>query len=110
MFFYGNNYMHNPESTRLFPYILHKIEPKLFSFKRSKFNVEKYKDSTSRVCLWRSLKIPAVYTLETSLCGGSMKSQMPHFTIQNLMKIGQKFCVALLLYQDIKKSADEYDR
>ena len=31
-FTYGNNYMHNPESTRIFPYILSKLAPDYFNF------------------------------------------------------------------------------
>ena len=48
-FIYGNNYPKNPESTRLFPYILSKIEPDIFSFTKCKFKVEKEKTGTSRV-------------------------------------------------------------
>lgn len=40
-FCYGNNYTHNPEATRLFPYILGKLEPEMFSFKKCKFSVAK---------------------------------------------------------------------
>lgn len=79
-FMYGNNYTHNPEATRLFPYILDKLIPDIFCFKKCKFTVSKAKEGTSRVALWRMLKIPAVYTLETSLCGSSIDSSMPHFS------------------------------
>ena len=71
-FMYGNNYLHNPEATRLFPFILSKIDSELFSFQKSQFKVEREKESTSRVAMWRKLKIPGVYTLETSLCGASL--------------------------------------
>ena len=40
---YGNNYKCNPESTRLFPYILSKIDGELFSFEKSDFNIESVK-------------------------------------------------------------------
>ena len=40
-FTYGNNYMHNPESTRIFPYILSKLAPDYFNFEKCKFKVEK---------------------------------------------------------------------
>ena len=82
-FCYGNNYLHNPESTRLFPYILSKIEPQIFSFEKSRFTVDRVVDGCSRIVMWRLLRIPAVYTLETSLCGASIKS-LPHFTCENL--------------------------
>lgn len=104
-FMYGNNYHHNPESTRLFPYILSKMEKNMFSYPRSKFSVSKGKEGTSRIAIWRLLKIPSVYTLETSLCGAAMKSSMPHFTPAHLMQLGKQLCMAVLVYQDIKKSA-----
>ena len=98
---YGNNYQKNPEATRLFPYILSKFEPQIFSFRKSKFSIEKEKDGTSRISLWKTLKIPAVYTLETSLCGGSINGTMPHFTTENLGRLGEKLCSTILLYQQI---------
>jgi hypothetical protein len=56
------------------------------------------------VSLWRLLKIPAVFTLETSLCGGSINSKMPHFTPDNLYTLGEKLCMALIVFQDVKKA------
>ena len=100
-FMYGNNYQHNPESTRLFPYIMSKISPQIFKYERSKFSLSKGKEGTSRCCLWRMLKVPAVYTLETSLCGCVIKSKMPHFTPDNLMTLGKQLCESILVYQDI---------
>lgn len=101
-FMYGNNYLHNPESTRLFPFILSKLDPEIFSFQKSKFTVSRDKESSSRVAMWRLLKIPGVYTLETSLCGAGIHSSMPHFNIRNLQYLGKQLCLALLVYQDIK--------
>jgi hypothetical protein len=68
---YGNNYLHNPEYTRLFPYILSKIEPELFNYSKCTFSAAKAREGTSRMAFWRILRIPAVYTLETSLCGAT---------------------------------------
>ena len=53
--------------------------------------------------MFKELEIPAVYTLEASLCGaeqGPLKDK--HFTTKNLMKIGKDVFRALLLYCDIK--------
>ena len=69
-FMYGNNYYHSPEISRLFPYIFSKVSDQ-FSYPKCKFSNSRTKEGTSRVSLWRILRIPAVYTLETSLCGGS---------------------------------------
>ena len=68
VFMYGNNYNENPESTRLFPFIMSKLCDS-FSYTASRFNVHKSKESTARVTMWRELKIPAVYTMEASFCG-----------------------------------------
>ncbi len=68
IFMYGNNYPENPESTRLFPYIVSKICDS-FNFKDCRFNIHKSKEATARIAMWRELKIPAVYTMEASFCG-----------------------------------------
>jgi hypothetical protein len=95
---YGNNYKCNPESTRLFPYILSKIDGELFSFEKSDVIIDKDKEGTSRVVIWRMLKIPAVYTLEVSLCGAAINGAMPHFNIEDLKKIGKKLCLGILVF------------
>ena len=46
-----------------------KLEPEMFSYSKCKFMQGRAKEGTSRVSIWKMLKIPAVYTLETSLCG-----------------------------------------
>jgi hypothetical protein len=32
VFMYGNNYSQNPEATRLFPYLMHRISPDMFDY------------------------------------------------------------------------------
>jgi hypothetical protein len=97
-FIYGNSYLHNPESTRIFPFLLSKIGPDYFNYKKCKFKIERAKQGTSRISLWRLIKTPAVYTLETSLCGGDIDGKTPHFTPLDLYKIGKQFSLAILLY------------
>ena len=41
----------------------------LFSLKDCKFNVEKCKDSTARVVVWREMNIMNAFTLECSFFG-----------------------------------------
>lgn len=65
---YGNNYPENPESTRLLPFIMSKLCEN-FQYDCCRFNVHKSKESTARVSLWKDLKIPAVFTMESSFCG-----------------------------------------
>ena len=86
---YGNNYVNNPESTRLFPYILSKLDPH-FSFKKCTFSMSKQKESTARISMWKELKIPAVYTMEASFCGPERTAEGGyHFTAEHLMEAGR---------------------
>lgn len=89
IFMYGNNYQENPESTRLFPFIMSKICNN-FSYDSSRFSVHKSKESTARVTLWKDLKIPAVYTMEASFCGADFgENKGLHFTTEHLMNAGR---------------------
>ena len=85
---------------KIFPYILSKINS-FFSFKSSKFSVNKSKASTARIAMWRELHIPTVYTIEASFYGPS--SEQRHFDSNDLMKMGHSICHALLLYSNSKE-------
>lgn len=95
-FMYGNNYFHRPEISKLFPFIFSKVSD-LFSFPKCKFSNGRSKEGTSRVSLWRMLRIPAVYTLETSLCGGA-PNHKPHFSPDDLGLIGKQLCLSILVF------------
>lgn len=71
---YGNNIKNNIVQSKLFPYIFEKLESEMFSFRKCIFKANKEKDGTSRNNIWRLLKVPGVYTMETSLCGGPLNS------------------------------------
>ena len=58
-------FLNKPEETRIFPYILGKMCP-YFNFNYSRFGVQKSKESTARIVLFKSLKIPNIFTLESS--------------------------------------------
>lgn len=97
---YGNNYEANPEQTRIFPFILSKIIPNDFAVHKCTFGdgESREKEATARVTMWRFLNIPAVYTLESSLCGGLATQNSPHFTPEDLALQGKSLCLALLIY------------
>ena len=102
VFMYGCSDKEKPEETRMFPYIMNKLCP-FFSFKCSKFGVQKSKESTARITMWRELKIPCVYTMEASFCGPSEgEFAGTHFTEENLKQIGKDLCRTLLYYCDIE--------
>lgn len=73
-----------------------------FSYEYSRFVVQRSKESTARVALWRELKLPAVYTMEASFCGadrGPLSGS--HFSTQHLEECGRKLCEALILFSNL---------
>ena len=97
IFVYGCNYQKSPQTCKLFPYILSKISP-TFSYEDSRFGVQKSKESTLRVSLFKELKIPNIFTLEASFCGGSIgKYSNMHYSGQILAEMGRDLCRALLI-------------
>ena len=78
---YGNNMEKEPEQTRLFPYILSKMLD-YFSFPGSRFKMQRSKESTARVALFKELKNnPNIFTMEASFCGASLgEFSGKHFT------------------------------
>lgn len=97
IFMYGCNYQKSPQTCKLFPYILSKIS-QIFSYEDSKFGLQRSKESTLRVSLFKELKIPNVFTLEASFCGGnSGKYANLHFSGQALVEMGKDLCKALLI-------------
>ena len=102
IFMYGNNYRQNPEATRLFPYMMSKICP-TFAFGKCSFVMQRAKEATSRMAMFRELNIPAVYTLEASFCGADQGPREGlHFSRADLMESGRAVFKALLLYCDLK--------
>lgn len=97
IFIYGCNYKRAPQICKLFPYILSKVSP-VFSYGLSRFGVQKSKESTLRVSLFKELKIPNIYTLEASFCGADMgKYKSLHFTGEILQEMGKDLCRSLLV-------------
>ncbi|POI36144.1 hypothetical protein CIB84_000106, partial [Bambusicola thoracicus] len=69
-----------------------------FSFPDCCFRVQKSKESTGRVVMWK-MGINNSYTLEASVCGSELGwRQSTHFDIKDLESIGQHFCDALWNY------------
>ena len=104
-FMYGCRSLELPESTKLFPFILSKINP-YFSFTSSKFGGYKFKESTARVCIYKEFKIPAVYTLEASFAGNSNGII---YTPELLMTIGRDICRSLIPYCRINIPFSPYE-
>lgn len=74
VFMYGNTESNCPEATRIFPYLMSKIgeqmsQSALFSYDYSRFKVQRNKEQTARITLWRELRLPNIFTMEASFCG-----------------------------------------
>lgn len=104
VFAYGNTSEVSPEDYRLFPFVLSKLN-NLFSYKSSKFSVNKSKASTARVAMWRELKIPTVYTIEASFYGATGTNE--HFTPWDLVEMGHSLCQALLVHAEIRGNCED---
>ena len=55
----------------------------------SKFSCHKSKEATARIAMFNEVKIPAIYTMESSFCGSNIGPyQNYHFSTDNLMQTG----------------------
>ncbi|CAG9328864.1 unnamed protein product [Blepharisma stoltei] len=101
MFMYGPHYpLHSDK------YISIKVLPKLFSEKTEmfryfscKFQNDWSKRKSARLAIWKELKLPFVYTIETSSYGylDNERNTVP-FNEELLNTLGRNFCEALLEY------------
>lgn len=100
------NDTNNPGSTgnkqedngfKTLPRVLDCIAPQ-FSLPNCSFIVEKSKETTARVVVWRQIGINRSYTMESTYCGmdkeGKYKDQ--HISTVSLEEMGHKFCEGLL--------------
>ncbi|XP_026815510.1 cytosolic carboxypeptidase 1-like [Rhopalosiphum maidis] len=79
-----------------------------FSLSQCSYKVERNRETTARITVWRSYGVKRSYTLETSYCGcdeGQYKGF--HFGIKQLKEIGSTFCMSLSsLEEETKKRAN----
>ncbi|TFK03343.1 Cytosolic carboxypeptidase 3 [Platysternon megacephalum] len=89
---------------RIFPLMMSKNCPDKFSFPDCNFKVQKSKEGTGRVVMWK-MGIRNSYTLEATFCGSKLGNRGgTHFNTEDLESIGYHFCDALLDYCDPDKS------
>ncbi|XP_029688377.1 cytosolic carboxypeptidase 2-like isoform X2 [Takifugu rubripes] len=85
---------------RVFPLMMSKNANNKFSFKSCKFRVQKSKEGTGRITMWR-LGVKNSYTMEASFGGSTLGDRKgSHFTTRDLKSIGFYFCDTLLDYCD----------
>ena len=85
---------------KIFPRLLEKTS-EIFSFADCNFAVQKSKETTARVVLWRELGLVNSYTMESSFCGADFGKHCDfQFNVEHLQEIGHNFCDAILDYCD----------
>ena len=102
IFMYGNNETEMEEKYLKFPFLLSKICD-FFSFPDCNFGVQKSKQSTARIALWKIVNTPAVYTIEASFFGpniGSLRDK--HFETEDYQLMGSRLCEAFINYFDLQ--------
>nr|KAF6331458.1 ATP/GTP binding protein 1 [Pipistrellus kuhlii] len=81
---------------RTLPKILSHIAP-AFCMSSCSFVVEKSKESTARVVVWREIGVQRSYTMESTLCGCDQgKYKGLQIGTRELEEMGAKFCLGLL--------------
>ncbi|XP_031226768.1 cytosolic carboxypeptidase 2 isoform X4 [Mastomys coucha] len=102
IFLYGchsNNHKHWLHE-RVFPLMLSKNAPDKFSFDSCNFKVQKCKEGTGRVVMWR-MGIINSYTMESTFGGSTLGSKRDtHFTIEDLKSLGYHVCDTILDFCD----------
>ncbi|XP_042526057.1 cytosolic carboxypeptidase 3 [Dipodomys spectabilis] len=89
---------------RIFPLMLSKNCPDKFSFPACKFKVQKSKEGTGRVVMWK-MGIRNSFTMEATFCGSTLGNKRgTHFSTRDLESIGYHFCDSLLDYCDPDRS------
>ncbi|XP_006865167.1 PREDICTED: cytosolic carboxypeptidase 2 [Chrysochloris asiatica] len=85
---------------RVFPLMLSKNAPDKFSFHSCNFKVQKCKEGTGRVVMWR-MGILNSYTMESTFGGSTLGSKRDtHFTLEDLKSLGYHVCDTLLDFCD----------
>ncbi|KAB0341322.1 hypothetical protein FD754_018248 [Muntiacus muntjak] len=85
---------------RIFPLMLSKNCPNKFSFSSCKFNIQKSKEGTGRVVMWK-MGIRNSFTMEATFCGSTLGDKRgTHFNTKDLESMGYHFCDSLLDYCD----------
>ncbi|KAJ3145766.1 Cytosolic carboxypeptidase 1, partial [Irineochytrium annulatum] len=86
---------HSEGLEKIFPSLLSSISP-LFDMSACKYTIERSKEATARVVLWREMGIVGSYTLESTYCGADMGEKKGyHIQIADLERVGADFCCAL---------------
>nr|XP_056706871.1 cytosolic carboxypeptidase 2 [Euleptes europaea] len=107
VFMYGCNNKYASEQLlheQIFPLMLSKNIPDKFSFHSCKFKVQKHKEGTGRIVMWR-MGIMNSYTMESTFSGSTLGNKCnSHFTYEDLTSLGYHVCDTLLDFCDPDRS------
>ncbi|XP_061385972.1 cytosolic carboxypeptidase 1-like isoform X3 [Danaus plexippus] len=95
-----------PVKYLMLPALMHRLSP-AFALGSCSFRVERERESTARVTVWRHLGVTRSYTMEASFCGfdrGPFKGF--HLNTQHLQSVGSDFCEALNGLGDTANNVD----
>ncbi|CAG5958290.1 unnamed protein product [Menidia menidia] len=85
---------------RVFPLMMSKNASNKFSFKSCKFRVQRNKEGTGRIVMWK-MGIKNSYTMEATFGGSTLDDRKgTHFTTRDLKSLGYSFCDTLLDFCD----------
>ncbi|XP_029769641.1 cytosolic carboxypeptidase 2 [Terrapene carolina triunguis] len=110
VFMYGCNNKSAPAQRlheRVFPLMLSKNAPDKFSFRSCKFKVQKSKEGTGRIVMWR-MGIPNSYTMESTFGGSTLgMTKVSNFSPRFLGSVGHGVCELLPLYPQFLQCLSE---
>ncbi|XP_072529822.1 cytosolic carboxypeptidase 2 isoform X2 [Salminus brasiliensis] len=93
---------------RIFPLMMSKNAQDKFSFRSCKFKMQKSKEGTGRIVMWR-LGIRNSYTMESTFGGSTLGARKgTHFSMGDLKSLGYHFCDTLLDFCDPDQTKAEH--
>jgi hypothetical protein len=96
VFMYGCNINGRPETTRIIPFLMGKIS-QFFCYDYCRFKMQRSKESTMRIALFKETRIPEVYTMESTFCGTNRgEFNNLHMTTAHYKSLGDTLLKALL--------------
>ncbi|KAJ3236489.1 Cytosolic carboxypeptidase 1 [Chytriomyces hyalinus] len=80
---------------KIIPSLMATLSP-VFDANSCKYTVEKSKESTARIVMWREMGVVSSYTLESSYCGADVGERKGlQLQIPDLERVGVDFCCAI---------------
>lgn len=102
IFIYGCDNKQDPTRKnleRVFPYMLWNNGHTLFNYDDCSFAVQKSKENTARIVLWREIGLVNSYTMEASFAGATMgPNKGNQFASRDFESMGRSFCTCIIRY------------